>query len=227
MRFIIREQEYESLLAAGRLKYRSGALESWRLTGAVDGFLVMRIDLDQRDTHTASSTLFHILLDPDNRLERAKIREISAEADVSVDVLVEGRFLSVSRTLTDGVFHDEVDLGPGYGVILPSLVGMALFVGMAADESSQVAVTLDTKQHYAPRRVSVELEAMQEEHVAVTGQTLAVRPYLILRDGLRQTIWLDSYGLPVRADDDEGLQAIEDRYVRHRQTLGTNLNISE
>jgi len=217
MRFIIREQEYEVLLAAGRLKYRSGALESWRLTEAVGDYRVMRVDLDWRDAGQNSSTLFHLLLDQGNQLERAKLRQIMPDGDLSVDVLVDGDSLNVSRAGAMGVAHDVVDRPAGFGLLLPGLVGMALFVGQAGKERDHSAIWLDPARQFAPRQVAVEIETtMEEESLAVTGQMLAVRPYLIGQNGDRQTLWLDKYGLPVRVEDEQGVFALEDRYVRHR-----------
>jgi hypothetical protein len=216
MRFIIREQEYEKLLASGRLKYRSGALESWRLTEAVDGYRVMRIDLDWRDAGKAISRLFHLLLDPDGRLERAKVREFSPDDELIVDILPDGDSFSVSRAGAQGVAHDLVARPDDFGLILPSLIGLALFVRHAKDKQESRAILLDPALQMAPRQVTVEIDVLEEERFAVTGQTVAVRPYLISQNGTLQTVWLDKYGLPVRVDDERGLRALEDRYVRHR-----------
>jgi len=216
MRFIIREQEYEQLLAAGRLKYRSGVLESWRLTGAVDGYTVMRIDLDRRDAGQQRSTLIHLLINPGGQLERAKLRDFSTGSDLSGDVLVDGNSMDVSRATETGVMHDLIKRPAGFGLLLPGLVGLALFVWHASHDQDHSAIWLDPARQFAPRQVSVEIDPMEQESIAVTGQTLVVRPYLIGQNGNHQTIWLDEYGLPVRVDDEEGLRALEDRYVRHR-----------
>jgi hypothetical protein len=198
------------------LKYRSGAFESWRLTEAVDGYRVMRIDLDRRDSGKANSTLLHLLLDPHGQLERAKVREFAPDKDLSVDVLVDGGLFSVSRAVPQGVTHDLIARPAGFGLILPSLAGLALFVRHTGNERSQSAILLDPARQLASRQVIVEIDVMEEESFAVTGQTLVVRPYLISQNGTRQTIWLDKYGLPVRVEDEKGLRAVEDRYVRHR-----------
>lgn len=215
MRFIIREQEYEKLLAAGRLKYRSGAFESWRLTEAIDGYTIMRIDLDRRDTGSASTTLIHLLLDAGGRLERTKLRHYSPHSDISVDALVDRDSLSISRSAASDLSQDEFDLPRGFGLMLPGVVGMALLVRSVRAEKQLAMIVLDPAQRYAPRRASMEISAMAEETFVVTGQTVAVRPYLIRHDETNQKIWLDSYGLPVRIDDEEGLKAVKDRYVRH------------
>ncbi|MFN2221584.1 MAG: hypothetical protein PVH65_15280 [Chloroflexota bacterium] len=216
MRFVIREQEYEKLLAAGRLKYLTGAFESWRLTEAVDGYRVMRIDLDRRDAGQGTSTLFHLLLDAGGRLERVKLRHFLPDSDLNVDVLVDGDSFNISRAGAWGAAHDVVNRPAGFGLLLPSLVGMALFVRDIAGERNHSAILLDPARQFAPRQVTVKIETLEEEELAVTGQTLVVRPHLIDQNGTRQTIWLDQYGLPVRANDETGLQAVEDRYVRHR-----------
>ncbi len=216
MRFIIREQEYETLVAAGRLNYRSGVLENWRLTRAVDDYMVMRIDLDRRDAGESNSTLFHLLLEPRGRLERAKLRHLSPDGDQSADFLVEDDSLHVSRASAAGVEHDEIERPAGLDPILPGFIGLALVVRQAGDIRNQPVIIVDRARQFAPGQAIMEIEALEEERLAVTGQTLAVRPYLIDLDGTRQTIWLDKVGLPVRVEDDEGVVAVEDRYVRHR-----------
>jgi hypothetical protein len=216
MRFVIREQDYEQLIAAGRLSYRSGAVERWRLTEAVDGFQVMRIDLDRRETAAASSTLMHLLLDPHGRPERLKLRHFAPDNSVNVDVLVDGRSLSVSRDCNEVVTQDELILPPGFGLLMPATIGLALLVWSGRSQSCAMAIELDEQRCFAPLNTSVELEPLGEENLTVTGQLVAVRPYLIRRNGMNSTIWLDEHGLPVRLEAEDGLQAIEDRYVRHR-----------
>jgi hypothetical protein len=216
MRFIIREQEYEKLLAAGRLKYRSGDLESWRLTEAVEDYKVMRIDLDRRDADASHSTLLHLLLDPDGRCERAKLRDFSAVSDMSIDVLVDHESVSVSRASSEGVIHDDFERPSGFGLLLPGQIGLALFVGDAACTLESPAIQLDSSRRFAPHQVAMKIEALAEERLAVMGQDMVVRPFLISHGDTQQTIWLDKHGLPMRVDDREGLYAKEDRYVRHR-----------
>ena len=133
MRFIIREQEYERLVAAGRLSYLSagvetGAVESYRLTQAVDGFNVMRIDLDRRETIGAGSTLLHLLLDPEGQPERLKLRHYSPGHSTVADVLVENESLGVSRTSKEAVVQDEMRRPPGFGLLMPTSVGLGLLV---------------------------------------------------------------------------------------------------
>lgn len=216
MRFIIREQDYEQLIAAGRLTYRSGAVEHWRLTEAVAGFRVMRVDFDRRDTAVASSTLMHLLMDPDGRPERLKLRHFAPDNPADVDVLVDSGSLSVSRDCNDDVTRDELILPPGFGLLMPATIGLALFVWSSRSQSCASAIDLDEQRCFAPVLTSIELEPLAEEDLTVTGQLVAVRPYLIRRNEMDYTIWLDEQGLPVRLEAEDGLRAIEDRYVRHR-----------
>lgn len=221
MRFIIREQEYEKLIAAGRLTYRAagkatGALERWRLTQAIDGFWVMRVDLDRRETTAASSTLFHLLLDPHRRPERLKVRHFSGAADDDVDVLIEDGILSVRRTYDGQSAEEEMSLPAGFGLLMPAIIGLALFVDGNQDQRSVEAIALDEGRNFMPTLRSYELTPLPEEELTVTGQRIAVRPYLIRGSGMDVKLWLDDHGLPVRLDDSDDSRAIEDRYVRHR-----------
>jgi hypothetical protein len=220
MRFVIREQEYETLLAAGLLSYRSagaetGAVERWRLTQAVDGYGVMRIDLDRRDTVEDSSTLLHLLLNPDGRPERLKLRRFSAQqSPIDVDVLIDAGSLSMSRNCDGEIRQDEMSLPPGFALLMPATIGLAMFVHGNQGRRSATAIALDENRSFAPLRAEVEINQGDEEEIVVTGQTATVRPYLIRRNGVENTIWLDDYGLPVRFDDEDGTKAVEVRYVR-------------
>ena len=219
MRFIIREQDYEKLVAAGQLPYLSagvetGAVESYRLTQAVEGFSVMRIDLDRRGTTEASSTLFHLLLDPGGRPERLKLRCFSRTGSLEADVLVEDESFSVSRTSGEDVFQNEMQRPRGYGLLLPTAVGLGLFVHGNPAGRSAGAIMLDETRRYAPVRTSVEIDPQDEEVMTVTGQIVVVRSYLIRQNGAKCKIWLDDHGLPVRLDDEDGSLAVERRYVR-------------
>ena len=69
MRFIIHELPYERPLLSGRLRYErdgvpSGAVESWRLTAAVDGYRFLRVDVDAREAPSGRSWLYHLTLNP-------------------------------------------------------------------------------------------------------------------------------------------------------------------
>ena len=222
MRFIIREQEYEKLVAAGRLRYlaagiETGAVETYRLTQAVEGYSVIRIDLDRRETADASSTLFHLLLDPGGRPERLKLRYFAPADSFGADVLVDDESYSVSRTSKENVVQDEMRRPPGYGLLMPVAVGLGLFVHGNPGQRSAAAISLDETRRYAPFSPSVEIDPLDEEEMTVTGQLVTVRPYLIHHNGANCKIWLDGHGLPVRLDDEDGLQAVEDRYVRQRR----------
>jgi hypothetical protein len=216
MRFIIREQEYEQLVAAGRLTYRSGTLESYRLTEAAEGFQVMRVDLDRRSSDTEDSLLIHILLDSSQHLERLKMRELSPDNSVNVDALAGVGLLSISREDQHGVEYSELEQPLGFGLLLPGFIGLGLVLNYSEKGSVTSLIALDIEKNYKPTMVSMEIDKLNEESLAVTGQKLAVRPYLIRLKQATYTIWLDRHGIPVRVDDEVGTLALEDRYVRHR-----------
>ncbi|UCG24564.1 MAG: hypothetical protein JSW55_00750 [Chloroflexota bacterium] len=222
MRFIIREQEYEKLVAAGRLHYLSagvetGAVESYRLTQAVDGFSVMRIDLDRRESTEANSTLFHLLLDPYGRPERVKLRRLSPADSSEVDVLVDDESFNISRTSEADVVREEMKRPAGFGLLIPTAVGLGLFVHGNPGRRSAQAISLDETRRLAPLSASLEIDPLDEEEMTVTGQLVAVRPYLIRQKGAKCKVWLDDHGLPVRLDDEDGALAVEHRYVRQRR----------
>jgi hypothetical protein len=88
MRFIIHEQPYEKVVAAGELRYEqegvtTGAVEHWRLTTAVDSYQFLRIDLDARSAPSGQSTLYHLVLNENGRPERLRFRQWSGEHKIA------------------------------------------------------------------------------------------------------------------------------------------------
>ncbi len=111
MRFIIRELPYERPLLAGRLRYErdgvpTGAVESWRLTQALDDYRFLRVDLDAREAPSGRSSLFHVTLNPAGRPEQIKYRLWGNGPEVSGTAVWEGNEVIAARRV-DGC-GDEV-----------------------------------------------------------------------------------------------------------------------
>jgi len=216
MRFIIREQDYERLVAAGRLAYRSGVTESYQLTEAVEGFLVLRVDLDWRGSGTDQSLLIHMLLDANRQLTRAKLRALSQDYSTKLDVLATDGLFSVNHEGKHGAEYEELERPPGFGLLTPGFVGLGLVLDRSQVSAAVTMVTLDGNEDLVTSSATIEIDELNEELLAVMGQELAVRRYLIRLGHVTYTIWLDNYGLPVRVGDEHGTMAAENRYMRHR-----------
>lgn len=221
MRFIIREMDYEKPLAAGKLLYQlhgrpTGISEEWRLTAAVDEYLFLRVDLDARESASGESTLYHLTLNSAGRSERLKFRYLGPDAQIDGDVLLEDDLLTLTRNVDGHRYEDEASMPLGYRFWFPSALGLSQLAGTALDEIDLRAVTLDKDEQFTLKTHPAQLELDKEERMHTTGQSVAVRPCLIRWLGSSQTIWLDSYNLPVKFDSGDGLSAFESRYVRFK-----------
>lgn len=93
MRHLLKTQPYEKPIAAGSFRYEqdgvpNGIIEQWRLSHALDGYRFFRIDVDARRLSPAGySTLYNILIGPDNRPETVKFRHFSNGPATAADSL--------------------------------------------------------------------------------------------------------------------------------------------
>jgi hypothetical protein len=147
MRFIIKEQPYEKIVAAGQYRYEldgvpTGAVESWRVTAVTDGYQFLRVDLDAREAESGHSYLYHAVLNPDEQIERLKFRFWGAGLEIVGDVVLEETAVSVTRTINDQTFDEVLTPPKGYRFWFPSVAGLH-FAGWRGNDP-KTAVTLNS-----------------------------------------------------------------------------------
>ena len=224
MRFIIHELPYERPLLAGRLRYErdglggssrpTGAVESWRLSEAVDGYRFLRVDLDAREAPSGHSWLYHVTLGPDGRPEQLKARFWVGGHEAATAVVREGEEWIAARTV-DGRAHQDEARGAAFW--FPAAAGLALLRGCAS-ESRGVTLLMDTTDAartlaLVATPVEIALGAAAEERVG--DETLAARSLSVVWGSSRRMVWIDDDGRPLRLWRDDGLTAVAERLVRY------------
>ena len=218
MRFIIHELPYERPLLAGRLRYErdglpTGAVESWRVTNAVDGYRFLRVDLDAREAESGRSSLFHVTLNPVGRPEQLKFRLWGSGLEASGSVVWEkGEIISARQV--DGVAYQDVAKGEAFW--FPAAAGLALLslcVGEPRGVTMATAAEPAELMKLVETPVAIALgEAASEE---VAGELLVVRPLQVNWKDQSRTVWIDPEGRPLRLRRDDGLTAVAERLVRY------------
>jgi len=224
MRFLIHELPYERPLLAGRLRYErdgqdgsprpTGALESWRLSEAADGYRFLRVDLDARAAKSGHSWLYHVTLAPDGRPEQLKGRFWAGGREVATVVAREGEQWLASRQV-DGATREDAARGQAFW--FPAATGLTL-LRHALDETDGVTLLMDTTDAartlaLVATPVQIALGAATTEHV--NGEALAARSLSVAWGRNRRSVWLDDDGRPLRLWRDDGLTAVAERLVRY------------
>jgi hypothetical protein len=219
MRFIIHEQPYERPLLAGRLRYErdgrpTGAIESWRLTNAVEGYRFLRVDLDARDAPSGRSYLFHLTLNPADQPEQLKYRFWGDGLEASGTVVWDGGSLVAARQVNSAAYQDEAR---GTAFWFPAGAGLAL-LRHHDGASDGVTLRIDTSD---PAGAMALIEtpvavALGEAEVEMVGdETLPVRPLSVAWGAARRVVWIDVEGRPLRLWREDGLTAVAERLVRY------------
>jgi hypothetical protein len=226
MRFIIHEQPYEKLLASGQLRYEmdgqpTGAVESWRLTLAVEGYCFLRVDLDARKAASGHSYLYHLVMNEERRPERLTYRFWANGRQITGHILLAEESITATRTVNGTRFEEEVIPPQGYAFWFPTTIGLGLLANRASNEGGLTAVTLQSVVAQQPTGFELLLTQVvllwaATEEVVVTGQTIATRLLTIRWADQARTIWLDQYQWPVKMARGDGLTAIETRYIRRK-----------
>ena len=184
MRFIIHEQPYEKPVAAGKFRFeqqgkKTGAVETWRLTAAAEGYRFLRVDLDARDAPSGHTYLYHAVLNADDQIERLKYRfwDREAQLQVSGDLVVEETAVSASRTVNGQIFAQALEMPAGFGVWFPSVTGLG-FAARLQRPYPQPTVTLNNQiggsETLAAHKVdiSVALSPTAPEEQLTAGQKM-------------------------------------------------------
>ena len=219
MRFIIHELPYERPLLAGRLRYLRdgapmGAVESWRLTDAAEGYRFLRVDMDAREAPSGHSHLYHATLDPAGRLEQLKFRFWGQGHEVEGSVVSQGDEWIASRRVDGRAYEDVARAGAFW---FPTASGLALLADWAgATHGVRLALELsDPARLLALEETPVVIEWGEAETQAIDGAPLAIRPLRVAWADQQRAVWLDADRRPLRLWRDDGLTAVAERLVRY------------
>ena len=219
MRFIIREQDYEELVASGRFRYErngrpTGAFESWRLTKASAGYCFLRVDLDGQEAESKESVLFHLVLAADGTPERLKYLMFGPKGELRGDVQLDQTSVSNGRVVQGERYDETVELPSRYAFWFPSTIGVSLLARYSKVNSVLDAISLDRNRSFLLGQNKVSIEFGTEQSLVMTNHEISVRPCSILWDGEIRDLWLDEYQWPLKLRRGDGLTAIETQYIR-------------
>lgn len=219
MRFIIHELPYERPISAGRLRYErdgvpTGAVESWRLTNAVDGFRFLRVDLDAREAPSGRSYLYHLTLNSVGNPEQLKFRLWGDGMEIRGSAVWEADGVIGTRYVNEIAYEDAAS---GRVFWFPSGIGLAqlaLHAGVTRGVT-QVTGTADPARLMALVETPVVIVWDGTAMEKIDGEILPVRPLHVTWSDQRRTVWLDPHGRPLRLWRDDGLTAVAERLVRY------------
>ena len=218
MRFLVREQSYETPIASGRLRYSlgdvaTGALENWRLNNAVDGYQRLRIDWDGRRAPGGDSYLYHLLLNPAGQPERLTFRfwggaghKVEGNLFFEADQIICGRTINGDRAEDVALERPEPLLW-----WFPAAASMSTFGQLSSAEYS--GMHLDKNADLALRALPVKVELGPIEEMKVMNRVVQTQIRTIRWADQKRTIWFDDHNWPIKMQDDQ-MTAAEIRYVR-------------
>ena len=220
MRFIVKEQSYETLIASGQFRFENageatGAVETWRLSTATAGFEMLRVDLDARSAPSGHSYLYHLVRQSNGRPERFSYRFWGDNLAVEGTLLFAQTSVTGRRQVNSQTFSEDLDMAAGTGFWFPSVVGL----GLAAKLGSGLAMTLNNdvgdEKTLALQQIT---QAVTPPDAAVTkmsvaGKTIAALTWQIEWQGQLRFLLTDENGWPLKMERDDGLTAVETRYI--------------
>jgi hypothetical protein len=232
MRFIIKEQPFETVIAAGQYRYErdgraTGAVEHWRRTAVADGYEFVRVDLDARAAPSGHTYLYHAVVNPAGQVERLKYRFWGDGLNVVGDVVLEATAVTATRTLNGQDSEQVIDLPQGYRFWFPSVTGLH-FAGWRGNEP-KTAVTLNGKVG-GPDTLAVQVVSF-DYHMLITdymekeiaGQLRKYVPHKLAWNDQQRIIWrsYDASGWPlgmvkVGAGYQEALTAVATRLITYQ-----------
>ena len=179
MRFVVREMAYEKLVVSGRCRL-GAAVEQWRLTRAVDGYHILRVD---HDTRPDNSYLYHLILNPAGEPDRLLFRLFRPGLTVRGNVLFGDGLALQTRLVNNQSEQIELDYPAGTYFHFPALVAFSLLRTVPPTDQRCPALTLAKEQ----------LLALQPATLRAGLGQLTVE-----WANQQQTVWLDEMSRPVR-----------------------------
>ncbi|MEM7332142.1 MAG: hypothetical protein AAF490_08620 [Chloroflexota bacterium] len=221
MRFIVREQGYEKPIASGQFRYEedgvpTGAVESWRLTTAVSGYQILRVDLDARNASSGDSYIFHLVQQDDGTPERLGYRYWSTGLMIEGTVLFEGDQVSCRRNVNGRTLEEVIPVCDGFW--FPSTIGLGI-ASKLSNKADLTTATLNNQPNQEETLALMEKSVSQtsdddQSELTLNGKTYTVTPTTFSWQSSTRTVWLDiNKNWPLKMTREDGLTAVETRYI--------------
>lgn len=213
MRFLLREQPYEKIKAAGTLSYeldgqQTGAAEHWRYSALPTGHFLLRVDLDARPA-SGDSFLYHTLLNSHNQIENVRWRYFGPNGRAQGQVLFEAGHLISIREINGTRYEEEEPLTNHTTFFFPSSVGLWQ---LQHHPHSQALLTLLAYQWPTP----ADFMRLQRLHM---GLEVGIKRQILLSTitwtGEWRKVWFNEAGWPLKMERPDGLQAISTHLVMY------------
>jgi len=232
MRFIIREQDSERLLAAGLFRYLhrgqpTGAAEEWRLTEVKSDYSVMdrnpemahfrvlRTDYDERELKNKRSTLFHLVINHENQPERLKIRQFSPTSEGWADLIMNEDSITLTQDFGHGRRESEAEYNELPGILYSSITWLGNWVAQQALNQASDPLWLNQNDIFELSRTSAAVQRGRAEEIVIGGQGIAADHYSLILPDRNLDFWVDRFGLTIKAVLSEELSVVESRYIRY------------
>jgi hypothetical protein len=217
LRRIIQELPYEQPLAAGRFAYTqdgkpTGAMETWQLTQAPEGYRFLRVDLDA-GASSGDNVLYHLIVDEMGRPDRLKFHFFRQDMHLRGDLLFAAETALLTRDVNGEMQETEASFPEQTSFWFPSSAGLSL-LGQAR---SGAALTLNRAKAFDLWPTSATLNEGPAETVTLMGQDVATRRVTLRWEDEHRVMWLDTHDWPVRVQRGP-LLSTETRYVRYSWT---------
>ncbi|GMQ78070.1 MAG: hypothetical protein BMS9Abin02_0567 [Anaerolineae bacterium] len=219
MRFIIREQDSERLLAAGLFSYLhngqyTGVTEEWRLTDVLNRYRILRIDIDARESKSEESTLFHMVLNRENQPERLKIRFFSPASQGWADLLMGDNIITLTQEIGHQRWEDEVRYDVNSGFLFSSAAWLGYWIGHQGSKRASRIIHLSQKDKFELVERPLALQKQEGKPVLIGGRSIPTELFTVTLSDKIQNIWIDKFGLTLKAAIGNGFTAVETRYIR-------------
>ena len=220
MRFLVKEQRYEKQIGAGQFRYElngepTGAVETWRLNAAMDGYEILRVDLDAREAESGHSYVYHLVRRADGHPERLAYRFWGDDLQVEGTLLFSERSILGTRSINGVTLPEDMDIKRGTGFWFPSVVGL----GLAAKMKSGTAVTLNNlingRDTLALKQIGMQVTPTVDDFVDVeiAGKLVKATSWQVSWKGHIRFVLRDEHGWPIQMQRDDQLTAVETRYI--------------
>lgn len=215
MRSLIRELPYEKPLVAGRYLYQrdgvlTGAVESWRLSAARDGYHFLRVDLNAETGEGNDSTLYHLVLNEMSEPERLSFRHFRRGRQLVGNVLFEGPYVTLTRYAGDERFEVTLERPPDTRFWFPATVAL----GLVAAPGAGPALTLNKQDDFNLWPTHLKVSASAPVSLLIMGQPVTASPVTLAWAGERRVVWHDDDPWPLQMERD-GLVAVESRRLHY------------
>jgi hypothetical protein len=155
-----------------------------------------------------------MVINRESQPERLKIRFFSPASQGWADLIMGENIITLTQEIGHQRWEDEAPYDNKSGFIFSSAAWLGYWIGHQGSKQASRILHLSQKDKFELVERPLAVQRQERKPVIIGGQSIPTELFTITLSDKNQNVWIDKFGLAVKAVIGSDLTAVETRYIR-------------